>query len=228
VQLPHSDSFASQTPEVAARHAESIAATVRQHYRMKVKFLFILLFIASEFMSAQVLDTIHGRIISSVTKEVPDGVIYIMEKGTSNGTLADSSGIFKLVPIKDKKEYILEISVGAYETLTYHYKSEWTERSRPKSIILSADCKMLESHFNTSENKGLKLYIIGGIAPVANTKFDRRFEKKYKIRYYDFGCEPIVYECIEKNNERVFEVLDRLHGNKWRKEVRNDVVGYKR
>jgi len=178
-------------------------------------------------MAAQVKDTIHGRIISSITKKVPHGEIYILEKGTSNETIADSTGVFKLVPIKNKDEYLLNISVGAYETLTYNYNSEWTKRSKPKSIVVSADCSIFESLIGSGENRGLKLYIIGGIAPIANTKSDKRFEKKYKVKYYDFGCEPQVYECIKKYNERVFEVLNRLHGGDWRKKVRRDVVGLK-
>ena len=84
-------------------------------------------------MTAQVKDTIHGRIISSITKKVPHGEIYIIEKGTSNGAIADSTGVFKLLPIENKDVYLLNISVGAYEALTYNYKAEWTKRSKPKA-----------------------------------------------------------------------------------------------
>jgi hypothetical protein len=194
---------------------------------MKFKLLLIFTILFSEVALSQIQDTIRGRVISSVTKYPPNGLVYVMEKGTTNGTIADSLGIFELIPKMDKKEYVLEISVGNYEKLEYAYKSEWTKKSNPKSIVVSATCN-INSVSKDYKEDGFKLYIIGGIAPIANSKFDNRFEKRYGLKYYDFGCEPEVYECAEKYNRFVFKLLDLKYGGKWRKKVRNDVVGLKK
>ena len=192
---------------------------------MKYKLLLIFTIFFSKASISQVEDIIHGRVISSVTKFAPEGAISIVEKGTNNGTMADSTGVFKLVPIKKREIYDLEISAGFYGTLNYKYLSEWTKRSKPKSIIFSATCS-LDSVMQDWRNTEIKLYIIGSIAPVANSKSDNRFEKKYKLKYFDFGCEPSeVYECIEKYNRRAFMFLDLKYEGKWRKKVRKDVIG---
>ncbi|MEP2278826.1 hypothetical protein [Maribacter sp.] len=192
---------------------------------MKFKLLLIITIFFSNISVSQVEDTIHGRVISSVTKSAPEGAIYIIEKSSSNGTMADSTGFFKLVPSKKRETYDLEISAGFYGTLNYKYLSEWTKRSKPKSIIISVTCN-LDSVMQDWRKTEIKLYIIGSIAPVANSKSDNRFEKKYKLKYFDFGCEPSeVYECIEKYNRRAFMFLDLKYKDKWRKKVRKDVIG---
>lgn len=192
---------------------------------MKIRILLILLILVSGLTQAQVLDTIHGRILSSVTWHAPKGNIYVVEKGTTNGAIADSLGVFKLVALKNKVEYALEISAGNYEKLEYLYKAEWTKRTKPKSIVVNAQCT-INSVSQDYKAGGHKLYLIGGIAPIANSKSDKRFEKRFKLKYHDFGCTPIVYECAEKYNRLVFRLLDIKYDGKWRKKVRKDVIGY--
>ena len=51
----------------------------------------------------------------------------------------------------------------------------------------------------------------------------RKFERKYKIDYFDFGCTPAPSDCIKEYNEKVFELLDKKYGKEWRKNVRKDV-----
>ena len=192
---------------------------------MKLKLLLIFTIFVSEVAVSQTQDTIRGRVISSITKYEPNGTVYVIEKGTTNGTIADSLGLFELVPIKNREKYNLEISAGYYEKLDYEYKSEWTKRTKPKSIVVSANCD-LGSVTKNYRKEGLKLYIIGGIVPIANSKSDNRFEKKYNLKYFDFGCEPKeVYECIEKYNELAFRLLDIKYDGKWRRKVRKDVIG---
>ena len=198
---------------------------VRQHYKMKLKLLLVFTIFISKVAISQTQDTIRGRVISSVTKYEPKGTVYVIEKGTTNGTIADSLGRFELVPIKDKEKYNLEISAGYYEKLDYEYLSEWTKRTKPKSIVVSASCD-LDSVMQDWRKTEIKLYLIGSIVPIANSKSDNRFEKKYKMKYFDFGCEPLeVYECIEKYNKRAIMFLDLKYKGKWRKKVRKDVIG---
>ena len=57
---------------------------------------------------------------------------------------------------------------------------------------------------------------------------DKTFENKYQIYYYDFGCTGPNSDCVRKYNEFVFNHLTELYGNKWKKEIRNDVIGLKK
>ena len=58
-------------------------------------------------------------------------------------------------------------------------------------------------------------------------EYQDKFEKKYNIEYYDFGCTPPNEECVIQYNKTIFANLDKKYGRKWRKEVRKDVIGLK-
>ncbi len=214
-----------------AKPQQNHSPTVVHHAKMKIK-LFLLtisfyLFLPQDGFS-QVLDTIKGRIISSITMKRPIGEIYVLEKWTPNGVMADSLGNFYLIPLKEKSEYILQIMAGNYDMLEYKYKSEWSKRKNLKSIVVNGNCEINKRKALADLRKNeLKLYIFGGIAPIGNTRKDSRFEKKFKIKYWDFGCEAKIQDCILDYNNRVFKFLDIKYGNKWRKMIREDVVGFK-
>jgi hypothetical protein len=71
----------------------------------------------------------------------------------------------------------------------------------------------------------IKLLIVGGIAPIFYSS-QYEFEKKYQIKYYDYGdLIRVPFELMEEYNKRVFEYLDFKYGQKWRLEVRKDVLG---
>lgn len=72
-----------------------------------------------------------------------------------------------------------------------------------------------------------KLLLFGSIVPIYY-KGQEKFEQKYKIKYYDFGCVPEdCFECFEIYNKIIFKYLDKKFGKKWRKTVRKDVLGFK-
>jgi hypothetical protein len=71
-----------------------------------------------------------------------------------------------------------------------------------------------------------KLLLTGGIAPLVYSN-QVKFEKKYKVEYFDFNCTSDLNECILSYNKVIFDFLDKKYGTKWRKEVRKDVIGFK-
>jgi len=81
----------------------------------------------------------------------------------------------------------------------------------------------IKADFN---NKNVYLFLQGGIAPVAYTT-DKEFENKYGIYFYDFGCVPPSERCVIEYNSRVFDYLTKEYGKKWKREIRNDVIGFK-
>lgn len=197
---------------------------------MRINFLIILIFglLRIDSGNAQLKDTIKGKVISSISFKRPKGNIYIIEKWNSNGTMADSLGNFTLIPLKEKSNYPIEISIGNYPKLEYVYKSDWTKRKNPKSIVIQGKCEITkETAKKDWKKEKAKLYIIGGIVPIENTRKDIKFERKFKVEYYDLGCNGKIYECLEDYNQYIFKLLDIKFNYKWRNLVRNDVVGIK-
>jgi hypothetical protein len=195
---------------------------------MKIKF--IIIFMISAFLKAEYShsqnDTIRGKVFSSVSMKKPKGEIYIFEKGISNGTIADSLGIFKLVPKTKKENYLLEISVGNYPSKTYQYKSSWSKKKNPKSIVIEGKCEISKARAKKDWKTGTpKLYLNSGISPIVNSKKDRKFEKKYKIEYVELGCEGKIYECVTGYNFYIIKLLDIKYQRKWRKTKRKEIVG---
>jgi len=175
---------------------------------------------------AQVTDTIYGRVFSSITKERPAGDILITEKGTGRIILADSLGEFKLVPKVKKETYKLLIIAGYHDLLEYDYKSEWTQRSGPESIVVWAVCNKEEFAKNLKK-KDVKPIIWYGFGRMDRdlSQEDKRFEKKYKVNYVDLNIIRIPIECAERFNRGVFLELDLKHGVSWRKKINYSVIG---
>ena len=73
-------------------------------------------------------------------------------------------------------------------------------------------------------NKTPKLVIVGGIVRAARPG-DAKFAKKYKIQFIDTGCAIENSDCIAAYNKATFAFLDRKYGKKWRKQVRQDLLG---
>ncbi|TPN87787.1 FEKKY domain-containing protein [Aquimarina algicola] len=91
-------------------------------------------------------------------------------------------------------------------------------------LTLEAICKYNKDLAEKDWKNGKpKLLLVGSIVPIANSLSDKKFERKYKIEYFDFGCTPPIQECIKAYNERIFQLMDRKYGVKWRKKVRSDV-----
>jgi hypothetical protein len=71
-----------------------------------------------------------------------------------------------------------------------------------------------------------RLLIFGGISPVIY-KGQEKFERKYHVKYYDYGDVIPDTDCAIDYNSRIFNYLDNKYGKAWRKEVRKDIVGLK-
>jgi hypothetical protein len=189
------------------------------------KIVYLFFFVVSSSFAQEILP-IKGRIVSSVTRFRPMGQIEIRFKGTYDIHTADKEGNFLLYPKKEREKYTLIINAGTHQELEYTYLSEWRKRSRPKSIVVYSNFDVSKKTARQDFKKGnLKLFIQGGIAPIANRKEDDKFEKKYKISYVDFGCDLKTIEALLDYNKRAFFFLDMTYGKKWRKRVRKDVKG---
>lgn len=70
----------------------------------------------------------------------------------------------------------------------------------------------------------IKLLLQGGIAP-KYFKNQNVMEKKYKLKYIDFGCVVSSNISLTDYNKIVARYLDLKYGKIWRTEVRKDVTG---
>lgn len=193
---------------------------------LRYLLLFLIPVLSFTQVDTQLKDTLRGKIISSVTSKRPYHNIYIQEKNTNNMVMADEEGVFSLIVDKGKAIYNLEIKILGYDTFKYVYQEKWIDRKLPKHMVVEADCSFSKKEaLRDNKNSELKLFISGGIVPVSNTKKDIRFEKKYNIKYVDFGCEAYNFDCIKDYNKQVSLILNIKYGYKWREKVRKDVIG---
>ena len=78
---------------------------------------------------------------------------------------------------------------------------------------------------NLNQNQKI-IYVLGGIASIY-TKEDIEFEKKYNIKYHDFGCiAPTNFEEYEVKNKKVFDSLSKEFGENWQKEIKVSTMGF--
>mgnify|MGYP000486181877 CR=1 FL=1 len=166
---------------------------------------------------------ITGKVISGISGKIPISDIYVQELITKQPLImADSLGNFRIEYLEPNKKYIVEISVFGYGKQKFDVQTK--SGINNVTFELKADCKYNAERAESDWRNGkANLLLVGSIAPTANTSSDNRFEKKFGIKYFDFGCEPPIDECLKEYNERIFELMDKKYGMKWREKVRSDV-----
>jgi hypothetical protein len=166
---------------------------------------------------------IIGKVISGISGEKPISDIYVQELVTKQPlTIADSLGNFRIEYLEPNKKYVIEISAFGYGKQKFDFQT--ISGINNVTFELKADCEYSAERAESDWKNGIaNLLLVGSIAPIGNSSSDNRFEKKFRIKYFDFGCEPPIDECIKQYNQRIFELMDKKYGMKWRKKVRSDV-----
>ena len=173
-------------------------------------------------LNAQV--KLEGKIISAKTKLNPSEEIVITVKETKEIVFTDSLGNFTLSKLDKNRRYSIELTSFLYGKVNIEFETQSNNQIQ-KTFEVDANCDF-DSETARSEwkNKTAKLYLIGSIAPIANSKNDKKFEKKYNLKYFDFGCTPAPLECIIEYNKQILRLMEMEYGEKWKKEIRKDVV----
>ena len=167
---------------------------------------------------------LEANMISAKTKLKPTEEIMVFVKETKETTLTDSLGNFTLLKLEKNRQYSLELKSYLYGNVILKFETE-NDNVINKKFEIIANCDFDSETANTEwKNKTAKLYLIGSIAPITNSKADKKFEKKYHIKYFDFGCTPAPTECIIEYNKEVFKLMKLAYGEEWKKEIRKDVV----
>ncbi len=189
-----------------------------------MKGLLIILLLVISTASFGQTAAIKGKVIIKVTGEAPEDYVYVQVQGQSRlGSVTDSLGRFVIAHLQPDTQYVLELSGFGYPTLLVEVNPK--AGTTFLNFELNIDCEYNKEKAQKDIAAGkARLLLIGSIGPIANTDADDRFEKKYKVRYLDFGCTPPALDCVKAYNKTVFKHLDSTYGSRWRKEVRRDVV----
>lgn len=140
----------------------------------------------------------------------------------------DSLGNFQFNNLGTGK-FLISVSLTGFERIDTNTIITLLDKSRNNiEIILFSNCKENAQTAKMDIKKGkLKLLLQGGISPIVY-QGQEKFEQKYKVEYYDFGCIGQETECSTEYNFVVFDYLDKKYGKEWRGEIRNDVIGFKK
>ena len=167
---------------------------------------------------------LEGKFISEKTKLIPSEEVVVEVVENRKFTFSDSTGNFTLNNLEKNKHYTLKLTSFQFGSLILAFKTE-NDTVLRKVFEIKANCDFDNETAKIEwKNKTAKLYLIGSIAPIANSKADQKFEKKYNIKYYDFGCTPAPTDCIIEYNKEVLRLLETEFGKEWKNEIRKDVV----
>lgn len=95
-------------------------------------------------------------------------------------------------------------------------------------LIFVDNIKQADSLAKLDINKGIPFLLLqSGISQVIYTT-DSIFEDKYKVYYFESGCTGAEEILASEYNKTIFEFLRSKYGRKWMREIRKDVIGYKK
>lgn len=171
----------------------------------------------TNFIISGELKVIFGTEIS-----IPKEALLVLQPSNKT-TNIDGSGHFVFRNIKKGK---YNIQILDFNRIPKVFEVEIIDKSVQNfDIIIKSDCKVnTQIAKNDVKNNKIRLLLVGGIAPLINSN-DSEIEKKYSFNYYDYGCIAPPIECIEQYNKVIFEYFDKKYDNKWRTEIRSDVIG---
>lgn len=165
--------------------------------------------------------TLKGLVHIGNTRRLIDSIELIQNNERTIYFSTDNLGKYEIQNLS-KGSYRLSIKKFDYDTIF----SLGDRREKEMWIFLPGTCNVNEEIANLEIKQGQpRLLLVGGIAP-AIVVGQEDFEKRFNVKYYDFGCTPPDFKCVTDYNKVVFNYLDKSYGTKWRKKVRKDVIGY--
>ncbi|MFI2743362.1 hypothetical protein ACG2LH_11530 [Zhouia sp. PK063] len=166
---------------------------------------------------------ISGKIISGVNqKPLENGYVVI----DMTGAVSDENGHFELEYKKSKKDSLKKIKLYGmgYKEFDTILNLDYKKSIQLKVVLEPSFDLTKETALSDIKNGTPRILLSSGEVPVIY-KSDKKFSKKYKISFSEFGCEAVAPESLLDYNSTIFKYLDEKYGTKWRKQIRKDVVG---
>jgi hypothetical protein len=182
--------------------------------------LILTLFLSNPLIGQDAI--IRGKVLLE-SGEKAFSQVTIMVKGQINGGIVDSLGYYEILNLSIGSSYNIFLLGFGYEQVEKRVTLKDTITNIDFTVIPNCDGYDEERALSDIKKGKPKLLLFGSIVPTANRNSDNRFEKKYRLKYYDFGCTPPAMECMKEYNTTVFKYLDDKYGKTWRKSVRQDV-----
>ncbi|MCB0476410.1 MAG: hypothetical protein KDC69_12085 [Flavobacteriaceae bacterium] len=184
-------------------------------------YIFIILSLLHLKFFGQV--SVSGIILSGVNQQPLNDVSIRINL---SGAATDENGAFFFEYKPKPKDSLVKIEFAALGYITVDFILDITRQQQYNFKLTLAPYNGIDRNMalNDIKNGNVKILLSGGIAPVFY-KADRRFSRKYKVQFIEFGCEAIAPESLTSYNSTVFDYLDKTYGKKWRKKIRKDVVG---
>jgi len=136
--------------------------------------------------------------------------------------ITDGSGLFKVTGLTKGHYRLVNSALGIDTPFSVPKQAENV------LIVNVSACSFGSAKARTDIKAGKPMLLLsGGIAPVFSPREDN-FEKKYTVKYHDFGDTPQSIKCSTAYNNVVFGFLDKKFGKSWRRDARADVIGLKR
>lgn len=98
-----------------------------------------------------------------------------------------------------------------------------------ENLSESEDCDKAKNCASEDMEKGFFiLYTSAGMMPrsVKEVKKLVKYQKKYQIRYLNFGCVAPNYNSVKSYNNEVFDYLNLKYGKRWIKKLDKWVYGF--
>jgi len=166
--------------------------------------------------------TLRGTIRSSIDSS-PIGFAIVQLDAADHRRLrgvTDSTGLFTLNAVPGS--YSLTVRYIGYHVMQRDIVVADGDNS-VGTIVLSAYCEHDSVSATRDIERGIpKIVYNGSPAPLARTRADDAFEKRYRVELVIQGdLEPDDPRCVARNNRVVFRYLDRRYGPLWRKGLPN-------
>lgn len=176
---------------------------------------------------------IRGQIIDIEKGSTPFAKVYLVNDSDTIKTETDFDGKFSFSNLTPSEYKIITSYIGYLPSdSTIHLNSEdifvklIIKADSTKPPLNTADYAFNANTANRDiSNDCISLLLPGGIVTRAITDEDLKFEEKYNVNFLSRGCIRFGEDNEAEYNKVMFRYLDEKYGKKWRKEVRNDVIG---
>ena len=167
---------------------------------------------------------LKGEIIIPEGKEISkEGIILDILKDEKYTQIYEDRA-YSVKNLERNKKYLYQLYMVGF----LPEKGEFTTSSDSMTTInieFKMECRYTAEDALSDWNKGEpRLLSTSGLAWYRDLKTEIPFEKKYNIKYYDFGCNGPDDTCLIQYNAKIFELMDSKYGKEWRKGVKSSIL----